>query len=492
MLRGIFRRSKRPRELEVEPMDQSGSIKIHLVKVVHFKPLRDIYRLDKKTLKVSQVLSDIGLSVGDQVVAFNGVELRGKSYEDYFDLKRKLPAGEKVTLVVARKSSDPQCLDPNFKLPEPKQTQIFCCQCSKTTFTSNGLEYARGIVHLMTCDGIQIESCASQPEEVEDDVEIVVKASPKRLQASLFAPTSKTTITFGNIMWRWNEYCQKNPTRKKVVTAHFIQEVLAKTGIPIVEYNKDLEPLKYDRYTIVIDTVRKRFKTRLDKIGSSHGKAKIDDNEVMFDLEKEQTLIDMNCYDPPGVPDSQGSDFSIRSSQMSDIEQEVPMPEPEVEDDPEPKPSTSRLRKPLEECVDSTIRDRMTELFNFNQEFCETNGMDFTKAMCRMGHRHNYISDRKLAGTFSEIEKGNFSLPLLMPEEEAVYVKSQFIQTQRKWTNFKAFFKKYVTVPSYSNLSQHIHKIVPAKIPFRNGYRLPLRTVAKETLERLPDKVSQT
>ena len=103
----------------------------------------------------------------------------------------------------------------------------------------------------MTCDGIQIESCASQPEEVEDNVEIVVKASPKRLQASLFAPTSKTTITFGNIMWRWNEYCQKNPTRKKVVTAHFIQEVLAKTGIPIVEYNKDLEPLKYDRYTIV-------------------------------------------------------------------------------------------------------------------------------------------------------------------------------------------------------------------------------------------------
>ena len=59
--------------------------------MVHFKPLRDIYRLDKKTLKISQVLSDINLSVGDQVVAFNGVELRGKTYDAYFDLKRNLP-----------------------------------------------------------------------------------------------------------------------------------------------------------------------------------------------------------------------------------------------------------------------------------------------------------------------------------------------------------------------------------------------------------------
>ena len=85
--------------------------------MVHFKPLRDIYRLDRKTLKISQVLSDIDLSVGDQVVAFNGVELRGKTHDAYFDLKRNLPTGDKITLLVARKSSDPRCLDPKFKLP---------------------------------------------------------------------------------------------------------------------------------------------------------------------------------------------------------------------------------------------------------------------------------------------------------------------------------------------------------------------------------------
>ena len=500
MLRGIFKRNtKRPRELEVEAMDQTGSIKIHLVKMVHFKPLRDIYRLDRKTLKISQVLSDIDLSVGDQVVAFNGVELRGKTHDAYFDLKRNLPTGDKITLLVARKSSDPQCLDPKFKLPESHlQTQIFCCKCGKTIYVSNFVEYGQGIVHLMTCDGIQVESCTSQPLEVEDDVEIVVKASPKRLQASLFAPTSKTKITFGNMMWRWNEFCQANPTRKKVVTPHFIQEVLAQTGLPIVEFNKDLEPPKYKRYTAVIDTLRKRFKRRLDKIESTHGAAKIDNDEVMFDLEKEQILIDMNCYDPPDVPDSQGSDFSISSSQMSEIEQEVPMPEPEPEEaeaepepEPEPTPSTSKPRKRLDECVDTTIRDKMTNLFNFNVEYCETNGINVTEAFATMGHRYNYVHDRKLAGTFKEIMKGNFILPLEMPMDEAIHVKSQFIPTQRKWTDFKALFKKYVTVPGYDKLSQHIHKIVPQKTPIRNGYRLPLRTVAKETLQRLPEKVSQ-
>ena len=123
-------------------------------------------------------------------------------------------------------------------------------------------------------------------------------------------------------------------------------------------------------------------------------------------------------------------------------------------------------------------------------DYCLTNGIEFNTVLCQLGHQNNYVSNRKLAQTFREIGKGNFNLPLQMPEEEAIYFKSRFAKTQRLYTEAKLLLKKYVSMPSYKTVSIAIQRIIPEKIPFENGYRLKLRTVAQDTLERFPDKVS--
>ena len=498
---GLFgrRTGKRFRESS-SSSDESDSLKIHLVEIIHKKSLRDLYVLNEN-FEVVEVNGDIGLSVGDHVVCYMGVDLRGKPYEAYKNAKLSISAISpfgKVTLQVLRRNSDPKCLQPSFPLfSKPKQTQIFCWECSKTVYLETLRDYGWSVKHILTCQGIEL-----QPEQHEsdpkEDQNFEIKPSPKRLNASLFSPTSKLTITLGNMLVKWNEYSVPKG-RKKIVTPQFIEEVLAKIGIPIVEFDQNLDPVNFKLYQDVVDTLRRRFKHILDekKKAGSIEKAGLDFEEVLFNLEDKPTLIDMDCYVPQSQPDSQGSDFTIRSSQFSNIEEEIPFPEPDPDPEPDPQPkskttaSTSK-RKDFDKLTDDWIRTKMNQLFNGVQEFCETNEIDHTIAICRLGRRFNYVHNRKLANTFKEIEKGNFTLPLTMPMEDAVYVKSRFIPTQRKWTNYKIFHSDYVSVPPYAKLSQYIHKIIPTKIKFENGFRLPLRTVAQETLERLPDKVSQT
>ena len=496
LLRRIGKRFREDSSSSDEKMDDSESLNIHLVEIIHKKNLRNLYDLDKD-FKVTDVMGNIGLFVGDHVVEFMGVDLRGKPYETYRNEKIRLKPSAKVTLLVLRRNSDSKCLQPDFSLPKPKQTQFYCWECGKLEYLKSMKDYEKNENHILTCHGLkgEPEEKGEPTKENKLQAEIVVKPSPKRLNASLFAPTPKLTITFQDMAWRWHDFWDKNKqpkNKRKVVSVQFIEEVFTQTGIPIVEYPTS-DPVKDSLYEHSISTLRRRFDKKLESIKEAGGfsKAKIDYEEVMFNLESTQPLIDMNCYDPPDLPDSQGSDFSIRLSQLSNIEEEVPYPEPEPEPDPQP-PAAKARRKDLDQCTPKYQREKMNQLFKVVDEFCENNGMNFTTSICKMGSRYNYVHDRKLAGTFKEIEKGNFTLPFTMPIEDAVYVKSRFIHTQRKWNNYKLFHSNYVSVPPYAKLSQYIHKIIPTKIKFENGFRLPLRTVAKETLERLPDKVSQS
>ena len=139
-----------------EDMDQSESLKIHLVQIIHKKSLRDLYVLNKD-FEVVDVKGDNGLFVGDHVVEYMGMDLRGKPYEAYRNEKMKLRSGAKVTLLVLRKSSDPKCLQPDFSLPKPKQTQFFCWECQKKMFLKSTRQYSEFEEHILTCKGLQIE-----------------------------------------------------------------------------------------------------------------------------------------------------------------------------------------------------------------------------------------------------------------------------------------------------------------------------------------------
>ena len=495
-----LRRSKRGREesgSDKEKMDDSETLKITLVEVVHKKSdSKVLYVLDKNTFEVTQVLSDIPLSDGDIVVKIGGVDLkgdtfwvdlRGKPYEVFSNAMER--TRRKVVLLVVKRNSDPKCLQPSFKLPVRMQILIYCLECGKIVEGNAG--YFRSVSHIFSCTGIEVDpEPQPQPEEEEEgEMEIVIKPSPKRM--SFLVPTAKLSITLREMLWRWKDFWPPKYTKKKVVTIEFIKNVLANSGIAIVECNRDLDSVKYELYQSVITALRKRFEHRLEAIQKARGLAKagLDEDEIMFTLERTPDLIDMNCYQDPNQPDSQGSDFSIRSSQLSNIEEEFPIPDP----DPEPQQeSTSKSRKSFDQYTDQYKREKIQMINQAVHDYCLTNGIEFNVVICQLGHQNNYVSNRKLAKTFKEIGKGNFNLPLEMPMDEAMYVKSRFLKTQRKYTDYRLFHKKYFVAPTYNNLSKAIHELIPPKIPIRNGYRLELRTVAEETLMRFPDNVSQS
>ena len=104
---------------------------------------------------------------------------------------------------------------------KPKQTQIFCWECSQTVYLETLGDYGWSVKHILTCQGIEL-----QPEQHEsdpkEDQNFEIKPSPKRLNASLFSPTSKLTITLGNILVKWNEYSVPKGRKKIVLSISMI------------------------------------------------------------------------------------------------------------------------------------------------------------------------------------------------------------------------------------------------------------------------------
>ena len=86
-----------------------------ILKIHHKKRLRDLYVVDEN-FKVVSVDCDIGLRIGDIVIGFMDVDLRGKDISVYKAEKRKLKPHRIVSLVVLRNNSDNQLLQPNVEV----------------------------------------------------------------------------------------------------------------------------------------------------------------------------------------------------------------------------------------------------------------------------------------------------------------------------------------------------------------------------------------
>ena len=324
------------------------------------------------------------------------------------------------------------------------------------------------------------ESDTEPDAEPDNDGDaIVMKPIPKRVAP---AHSSKTTITIGEMYSKWQE--QTIAAQRNAVSNNFIELCLAQGGMPIVQFpcedeDQEIASHKDAHYAHVIDTLRKRFTdilSRKRKAGSL-SKAKIDENDYIFNLENEQMLIDNAIYLPEGLPDSQKSGSSIRSSQFSEIELEHPIPPPAP-------------RKDLDKCDPKHVRKVMAQLFNYNLECFEKWNISAKIGFCKMAHREYYHSDRELANTFKQIEEEDFKLPVEVPMSKCVYLKSHFIKTQRNWTDFRIFMKPYVSLPTDAKVTSQINTMVPELIQFKSGWRLPIDVVAKETLQSLPNEVS--
>ena len=319
----------------------------------------------------------------------------------------------------------------------------------------------------------------SEPEPDNDGDAILMKPIPKRV-----APTnsSKMTITIGEMHSKWLE--QTIIAQRKPISNNFIELCLAQGDMPIIQFpcedeDQNIAAYKDSQYTSVIDALKLRFHNILKKKrkAGSLAKANIDVEDTIFDLEKEQDLIDNALYLPEGLPDSQKSGSSIRSSQFSDIELEHPIPPPAP-------------RKNLENCDPKHIRKVMAQLFNHNLECFDKWKISPKAGFCKLAHRAFYHSNRDLANTFKQIEEGDFKLPVEVPIGKCVYLKSHFMKTQRNWTDFRIFMKPYVSLPTDAKVTNQINTMVPELIPFKSGWRVPIDVVAKETLQSLPNEVN--
>lgn len=310
--------------------------------------------------------------------------------------------------------------------------------------------------------------------EVDEDM---IHQGLRKETTKVGTPTSKMTIDYAFLKELWNN--EPLSVRQKSPTNQFIEFALSRSGLPMVQFpNEDTDVNA--RYAAVVNVLRTRFAKRLNKIkkAGNEKRAGQDMHEIMFSLEGEDILIDLEKYlEPEGLPLSQESGTSVRSTQLSEIEIEVPMP---------PVPP----RKNLEDCHPNYQRDKMTELYHLSLEKSREWGMDPIKTFCKLGARYAHQTDRSLEGTFRKIAEGNYKVPAELPMEEAVFLKSNFIKTQRKWKDFRLFMKDYVSMPTDEELSKYTDKLTPTFIPFKNGYRINLKEGIEKRLQRMPKEVN--
>ena len=101
--------------LQDDPGVTGINVQRRLVKVIHTNSPQDLYLLDQN-FKVTSVKCHIGLNIGDTVVKFMTVDLRGQNYKVYEDVKKDLKEKQVVTLHVLRKDGDQQLLQQHVKV----------------------------------------------------------------------------------------------------------------------------------------------------------------------------------------------------------------------------------------------------------------------------------------------------------------------------------------------------------------------------------------
>ena len=194
---------------------------------------------------------------------------------------------------------------------------------------------------------------------------------------------------------------------------------------------------------------------------------------LFFNLEAYPELID---EDPSQPLSSQGSTLADSDVDINSlIEKEVPSrPKNALKD---PSKLTNKYK-----------REKYDPAYKYLQDFSDENDVPFISLVCHIGARGSYITDKKLAETFNAVASG-YRLPLELPMDQCVYLKSKFADTQRSWEEFKWQFKGKINFPTYKKLNAHIEETMPEFIPFGNGWRFELFDVINLTLQRFPHQV---
>ena len=308
--------------------------------------------------------------------------------------------------------------------------------------------------------------------EVEIDQQIVHPDLPKPWQH-----TSSMTITYGFMKDQWNK--ESLQVRRRNPDNQFVKSVFIASGLPMIMYPTD-DPQVNERYDAAVNYVRKRFVKRLDKAkkASSDAKAGLDMNEVVFFLEDEPFLVDWDSElfndDIVPPPAEYGTQEAYNPFEF-DLDE----------------PSTSKRRKSLDECTTTYIRDQMQELFDKSLEKSHEWKISPIQAFCFMAARYAHqLPDRALEETFRQIAKGNCRIPAELSMDEAVFLKSSWIKTQRNWKEFRLFLKDKIKLPTDEEISKYTDSLTPKFIKFQNGYRINLVDAIKYRMERLPDDVS--
>ena len=284
----------------------------------------------------------------------------------------------------------------------------------------------------------------------------------------------RTFLLYGEVYRTWI-----NNTGMKRTSVQFAEDILLKSGyLSIVDVENSEDPEVHSQFAAAVDAMREKlrlFQTNDLKDRQSRRRvAKKGDKEfhLFFDLEKYDALV----YVEPSQQSSQGSNLSDAGVEInSQIEKEVPS---------RPK---NALKK-FSQLNTKYKREKSQEAYKFLQDFSDGNNISYLDLICHLGARGFYINDKKLAETFDAVAAG-YRVPLELPMDKSVYLKTRFADTQRLWTEFKYQFKGMVNVPTYKKLNAYTEETMPELIPFKRGWRFELFEVVNLTLQRLPYEV---
>ena len=287
----------------------------------------------------------------------------------------------------------------------------------------------------------------------------------------------RTYLLYGDIYRTWI-----GNSGMKRTSVQFAEDVLLHSGyLRIVDVENSEDPEVQRQFAAAVDSMREKLKHfKSNDLRDAKSRSKVarkgsKEFHLFFDLSKYDALVDIE----PSQPSSQGSTLSDMSDAgveiNSQIEREVPS---------RPK---NALKK-FSQLNTKYKREKSQEAYKFLQDFSDGNNISYLDLICHLGARGFYINDKKLAETFDAVAAG-YRVPLELPMDKSVYLKTRFADTQRLWTEFKYQFKGMVNVPTYKKLNAYTEETMPELIPFKRGWRFELFEFVNLTLQRLPYEV---
>ena len=103
------------KKLKVEYSNNGDLHKVIFASAGHPTNQLFLFQLDRN-LKIKKLFTNIDLYIGDQVLEYNGVNLRGKTYEHFTQLLSKEKLDKKVEMVILRVNGYKGFLQPHIKV----------------------------------------------------------------------------------------------------------------------------------------------------------------------------------------------------------------------------------------------------------------------------------------------------------------------------------------------------------------------------------------